>query len=77
MAKDEPVLGSSATIVKSEAEKKAAISGKSEKQILEEMCYSMNTLKMWVMIIAIAFMTQFVINLIFNIITAAQLTHLK
>ena len=77
MAKDEPVLGSSATIVKSEAEKKAAISGKSEKQILEEMCYSMNTLKMWVMIIAIAFMTQFVINLIFNIITAVQLTHLK
>lgn len=77
MAKDEPVLGSSATIVKSEAEKKAAISGKSEKQILEEMCYSMNTLKMWVMIIAIAFMTQFVVNLIFNIITAVQLTHLK
>ncbi len=77
MAKDEPVLGSSATIVKSEAEKKAAISGKSEKQVLEEMYCNMNTIKMWVMIIAIALMTQFVVNLIFSIVTAVQLTHLK
>ncbi|MBR3377844.1 hypothetical protein IKG50_00735 [Candidatus Saccharibacteria bacterium] len=77
MAKDEPVLGSSATIVKSEAEKKAAISGKSEKQVLEEMYCNMNTIKMWVMIIAIALMTQFVVNLIFNIVTAVQLTRLK
>lgn len=77
MAKDEPVLGSSATIVKSEAEKKAAISGKSEKQVLEEMYCNMNTIKMWVMIIAIALMTQFVVNLIFSIVTAVQLTRLK
>ena len=77
MAKDEPVLGSSATIVKSEAEKKAAISGKSEKQVLEEMYCNMNTSKMWVMIIAIALMTQFVVNLIFSIVTAVQLTRLK
>jgi NAD/NADP transhydrogenase alpha subunit len=77
MAKDEPVLGSNATIIKSEAEKKAAISGKSEKQVLEEMYCNMNTIKMWVMIIAIALMTQFVVNLIFSIVTAVQLTRLK
>ena len=77
MANEEPVLGASATIVKSEAEKRAEIKGKSEKEILQELCYSVNTLKMWVMIIAIAILTQFVISLIFSIITAVQLTHLK
>lgn len=77
MAKDEPVLGASATIIKSEAEKKAAISGKSEKEVLQEMCYSINTLKMWVMIMAISFLAFFLINLIFSIINAIQFTNIK
>jgi cellulose synthase/poly-beta-1,6-N-acetylglucosamine synthase-like glycosyltransferase len=79
MAKTEgqPVLGSSATIIKSEAEKKAAISGKSEKQVFEEMLYSVNMIKMWVMIIAIAVLSSILINLIFSIVTAVQLTRLK
>lgn len=77
MAEGTPVLGSSATIIKSEAEKKAEIQGKSEKQVLQEICYNVKTLKTWMMIIAIAILTQFLISLIFNIITAIQLTHLK
>ncbi len=77
MAKDEPVLGASATIIKSEAEKKAAISGKSEKEVLQEICYSINTLKMWVMILTISFLAFFLINLIFSIINAIQFTNIK
>ena len=77
MAKDEPVLGASATIIKSEAEKKAAISGKSEKEVLQEMCYSINALKMWVMILTISFLAFFLINLIFSIINAIQFTNIK
>lgn len=77
MAKEEPVLGSSATIVKSEAERKAEISGKSEKQLLEELCYNTRAIKMWVMIIAITALTAFLINFIFHLINSIQLTHLK
>ena len=78
MAKsEEPVLGSSATIVKSSAEKKAEISGKSEKEVLQQMCYSLNTIKMWVMILAISFLSFFLIDLIFKIINAIQFTHIK
>lgn len=77
MATNEPVLGSSATIARSEAEKKAQISGKSEKQLLEELCYSTRTLKMWAMIIAISLMSTFLIDFIFHLINSIQLTHLK
>ncbi|MBR3323061.1 hypothetical protein IKG13_03330 [Candidatus Saccharibacteria bacterium] len=77
MAKDEPVLGASATVIHTVAEKKAAIKNKSNEEVMREVCYSVNEIKNYIRAIALIIAIEFVIALIFGIIIAVQLSNIK
>lgn len=77
MAKEEPVLGASAAVIHTVAEKKAAIKSKSDDEVMREICYSVNEIKNYIRVIALIFAIEFVVALIFGIIIAVQLSNIK